>query len=135
MPIRIDQLSTWGTQTRASQSARHTGISRLERCEWTLQPSLGRPRRSKQGSGTRLGLNSSTPSNGGPSIQELLTGKQAITARLTNAENNEAYPQHQQHRQAQPAHQAQQIALQLAGDITDSMATAAKDVQHATDNV
>ena len=40
--------------------------------------------------------------------QELLASQQAIAARLTNVENNQAHPQLQQYQQAQPAHQPQQ---------------------------
>ena len=54
-------------------------------------------------------------------LQELLASQQAIAARLTNVEKNQAHPQLQQHRQAQPAHQPQQAVLQLAGGSAHSM--------------
>ena len=66
-------------------------------------------------------------------LQELLATLQAITARLSNIENNQAHPQLQRHRQAQPARQPQQAAFQLAGGSTHSMASATKDaIQQAT---
>ena len=66
MPIRIDRPSASGTPTRAGQSARDTGISRWERCEWTLLSPLCRPPH-KATAWTRPGRRSSRPSNRGPS--------------------------------------------------------------------
>ena len=60
-------------------------------------------------------------------LQELLVSQQAIVARLTNVENNQARPQLQQYQQAQPAHQPQQAALQLSEGSAHSMASATKD--------
>ena len=76
-------------------------------------PCAGRP--SRQRGGTRSGRRSSRPSNQSALLQELLASQQAVAARLTNVENNQAHPQLQQHQQAQPAHQPQQATLQLAG--------------------
>ena len=66
-------------------------------------------------------------------LLELLASQEAIAARLTNVENNQAHSQLQQHQQAQPAHQPQKAVLQLAGSSAHSMASATKDaIQQAT---
>ena len=43
MPIRIDRYSAGEMPIWAGQSARDTGISRWERCEWTLPSPLRKP--------------------------------------------------------------------------------------------
>ena len=60
-------------------------------------------------------------------LQELLGSQQAIAARLTNAENNQAHPQLQQHQQAQPLRQPHQAALQLEGGSAHNLSSATKD--------
>ena len=92
MPNRIDRLSVWGTPYWAGQSARDTGISRWERCDGRCsRPCAGRPSR-QHGVGLVLAVAAADPAIVAL-LQELLASQQAIAARPTNVENNQARPQ------------------------------------------
>ena len=66
-------------------------------------------------------------------LRELPASQQAIAARLTNVESNQAHPQLQHLQQAQPTLQLQQAAFQLAGGSAYSTVFATKDaIQRAT---
>ena len=126
MPMGIDWLSAWGTPTRAGYSARYTGISMLERNEWTLQSPLYRPpfEATAWDSSCRVSRLAIVALQ-----QQLPASQQAITARLVYVQVSKARSHLQQHQQAQPAHHPQQAALKLAGGTAQSIASATRDAK------